>query len=84
VKLDTALIRGIDADLAKRALVTSFVQFSREIGTMLIAEGIETTEELRTLQQLGVVLGQGFLLGRPTFGPARMQVTVGTDGIART
>ena len=83
VKLDTALIRGIDADLAKRALVTSFVQFSREIGTVLIAEGIETTEELQTLQQLGVAFGQGFLLGRPSFGPPRMQVAVGPDGTAR-
>jgi EAL domain-containing protein (putative c-di-GMP-specific phosphodiesterase class I)/FixJ family two-component response regulator len=80
VKLDTALIRGIDADLAKRALVTSFVQFAREIGTTLIAEGIESADELSTLRSLGVVLGQGFLLGRPSFGPARLHTVVGTDG----
>ena len=64
-KLDKALIRSIDQDPYRLALVRSLVQFSEEVGTVLIAEGIESERELEALQKLGVPLGQGYLLGRP-------------------
>ncbi|WP_108665715.1 EAL domain-containing protein [Euzebya rosea] len=70
VKLDVALIRGIDADPARRALATAFVAFTNEIGAMLIAEGIETDAELETLRALGVPWAQGYRLGRPGPMPA--------------
>jgi EAL domain-containing protein (putative c-di-GMP-specific phosphodiesterase class I) len=65
VKLDIALVRSIDTDLARRALVRSMVWFARETGCHVIAEGIETEGELAALAELGVELGQGFLLARP-------------------
>jgi len=65
VKLDIALVRSIDADLARRALVRSMVWFARETGCHVIAEGIETEGELAALAELGVELGQGYLLARP-------------------
>jgi PAS domain S-box-containing protein len=65
VKLDIALVRGIDQDPARQALAAGMVFFATERGLQLIAEGIETPEELATLRRLGVPLGQGFLLGRP-------------------
>ena len=65
VKLDIALIRGIDTDPARRALATAFVAFTEEIGAVLIAEGIETDAELETLRSLGVPWAQGYRLGRP-------------------
>jgi EAL domain-containing protein (putative c-di-GMP-specific phosphodiesterase class I) len=66
VKLDTALTRGIDTDPARRALAAALISFTAEIGATIIAEGIETTEELTTLQQLGIPWGQGYHLARPT------------------
>jgi EAL domain-containing protein (putative c-di-GMP-specific phosphodiesterase class I) len=66
IKLDVSLIQGVDRDPNRRSLVTSMLNFGRQIGTEIIAEGIETEPELATLRELGVRYGQGFLLGRPT------------------
>ena len=65
VKLDIALIAKIDTDLARQALVAGMVHFTGMIGAVLIAEGVETTAERDTLLELGVHVGQGYLLGRP-------------------
>jgi EAL domain-containing protein (putative c-di-GMP-specific phosphodiesterase class I) len=65
VKLDIALVRGIDADPARQGIVAGLVHFGRQIDCTLIAEGIETEAELATLRRLGVRLGQGFLVGMP-------------------
>ena len=65
IKLDVALVRGIDGDRARRALATSLVVFAEEMGARLVAEGIETSAELTTLIELGVPYGQGFHLARP-------------------
>jgi len=65
IKLDITLTRDIDGDPVKRALASSLVTFSREIGAVLIAEGIETERERQTLVDLGVPWGQGFFLGMP-------------------
>lgn len=69
VKLDRALIAGIDRDPARQALVTGMVQFADGIGALLIGEGIETEGELETLKRLGARAGQGYLLGRPLPAP---------------
>jgi PAS domain S-box-containing protein len=66
VKLDRSLIAGIDRDAAREAVVAGMVRFAQAAGLALLAEGIETREELATLRHLGVQLGQGFLLGRPS------------------
>ena len=68
IKLDMELIRGIDASPAKRAIVEAMMALSRRLGIRVIAEGIETDEELKTLRLLGVRLAQGYLLGRPAIG----------------
>jgi PAS domain S-box-containing protein len=70
VKLDVAVVRGIDLDEARQALVAGMVHFARKTGVQLVAEGIETKAELVTLRSLGVSLGQGYLLGRPWDGAA--------------
>jgi EAL domain-containing protein (putative c-di-GMP-specific phosphodiesterase class I) len=66
VKLDLALVRGVDADPARRALIGGMVAFARDTGATLLAEGVETPAEAATLRELGVSLGQGYLYGRPT------------------
>lgn len=65
LKLDLDLIRGIDNDPARRALASASVRFAADIGSMIIAEGVETIEELDTIRSLGVPCAQGYLLGRP-------------------
>jgi EAL domain-containing protein (putative c-di-GMP-specific phosphodiesterase class I)/DNA-binding NarL/FixJ family response regulator len=69
VKLDIEWVRGIDADPIRRSLVSGLAYFATETGCELIAEGIETEDERRALLELGVRLGQGFLLGRPEARP---------------
>ncbi len=65
VKLDIGLVRGIDADLARQALMVGLLHFASESASQTIAEGVETKEELATLRSLGVPLVQGYLVGRP-------------------
>ncbi len=70
IKLDLSLTRGIDTKLQHRQLTAAIVSFARDTGVLLVAEGIETTEERDALVALGVGYGQGYLLGRPTVLPA--------------
>lgn len=65
VKLDMSLTRGITANSAKRALAAALINFAREIGSELVAEGVESFSELRTLRELGVTIVQGHIIGRP-------------------
>ena len=64
-KLDISLIRGIDRDPAKQALVAGMRHFARTTRRRLIAEGVETGAEARTLAELDVRLAQGYRFGRP-------------------
>jgi diguanylate cyclase len=66
LKLDRSLITGIDEDDDRQALVGALVGYAAHVGSLLVAEGIETPSELATLVELGVPLVQGFLLGRPS------------------
>jgi EAL domain-containing protein (putative c-di-GMP-specific phosphodiesterase class I) len=66
LKLDIALTNGINRDPARRALSTALISFAAEIDAVIVAEGIETREELETLRSLGVPWGQGYHLGRPS------------------
>jgi EAL domain-containing protein (putative c-di-GMP-specific phosphodiesterase class I) len=65
IKLDITLTRGIDDDPVRMALARCLVAFASDIGANLVAEGIETSAERDKLLELGVRLGQGYLLGRP-------------------
>ena len=67
VKLDMALIRNIDKDKGRRAIARGIIQVCRELSMQVIAEGIETYEELNTLGELGVELFQGYYFARPAF-----------------
>jgi EAL domain-containing protein (putative c-di-GMP-specific phosphodiesterase class I) len=65
LKLDMALIRGIDQSAARRAIVAGVLGIADAIGVRCIAEGIETVAELQTLKEIGIRLCQGYLLARP-------------------
>ena len=66
IKLDITLVRGIEADRARQALVAGMVHFAKQTGSTLLAEGIETRAEAELLRELGIDLGQGYLFGRPS------------------
>ena len=65
VKLDISLVRNVNNDFGRQAMVAGIRHFARTAGCSLIAEGIETPEEGLTLTGFGVQYGQGYLLGRP-------------------
>jgi EAL domain-containing protein (putative c-di-GMP-specific phosphodiesterase class I)/CheY-like chemotaxis protein len=65
IKLDKELSRDVETDDVRRALVGSLASFASHIGAEIVAEGIESTEQLFALRDAGVRYGQGFLLGRP-------------------
>ena len=73
IKLDGALTRDIDSDRTRRALGAALISFSAEIGRPIIAEAVESQEELETLRALGATFGQGFFLGPP--GPLPVPAT---------
>jgi EAL domain-containing protein (putative c-di-GMP-specific phosphodiesterase class I) len=65
LKLDRSLVSGIDQDDERAALVGALAGYSKQVGSMLVAEGVETEAELSAIRRLGVPLVQGFYLGRP-------------------
>jgi EAL domain-containing protein (putative c-di-GMP-specific phosphodiesterase class I) len=70
VKLDITLIRNVDSDEVRRAVVTAITAFASQIGARVVAEGVETAAELATLRDIGVQLAQGFFIGIPGDIPA--------------
>jgi EAL domain-containing protein (putative c-di-GMP-specific phosphodiesterase class I) len=74
VKIDRTLVADVDTDRARLALVMAVAMFAREIGGItLVAEGVETPDELEALKSLGVDAAQGYLTGSPTTSPADWQ-----------
>jgi EAL domain-containing protein (putative c-di-GMP-specific phosphodiesterase class I)/DNA-binding NarL/FixJ family response regulator len=82
IKLDITLTRGVETDTARRLLVEALVGFAPSVGAEVLAEGVESAEQLRTLIDAGVQLGQGYLLGYP--GPLPSSGTWPTWGDAST
>ena len=65
MKIDAGLIRGVNADVSRQALIVGFVHFAAVSGALVLAEGIETAAERQTVQRLGVTLAQGYYLAAP-------------------
>lgn len=65
VKVDMGLVRNIHADPVRLSIVKGFVGTCSELGIRVVAEGVESSEEVHALQALGVGLFQGFLFARP-------------------
>ncbi|PSR35199.1 MAG: hypothetical protein C7B46_01970 [Sulfobacillus benefaciens] len=65
VKIDRGLVDGCDKSAIKRNLIASIEQIAKFLGFSLIAEGIETYDEMVTCMNLGVDIGQGYYFSRP-------------------
>ncbi len=76
VKLDMGLARGVHDDLVRQEIIGAIGAFAERIGSPLIAEGVESREELDALPSLGVRYVQGYLLAKPAseFGDAALDL----------
>ena len=65
LKLDRSLIQGLGSDFFKREVFKSLVSLGRNIGALILAEGVETESEVSTSLGLGADLFQGYYFSRP-------------------
>ncbi|MEW9124836.1 MAG: EAL domain-containing protein, partial [Thermotaleaceae bacterium] len=68
IKIDMDLVRDIDKDIMKEELIKTFCEFAKITNMKLVAEGIETINELNTLIDIGVHYGQGYFIKKPVEG----------------
>lgn len=78
LKLDRRIVRGIADDADRTRFMRSFAAFVRDTGCQVIAEGIESPEDLEAVRSSGIEFAQGFLLGRPvaSVAPDTHQLTL--------
>jgi EAL domain-containing protein (putative c-di-GMP-specific phosphodiesterase class I) len=67
LKIDMALLRGIDASPARQAIVAGLANIAQSLDTTVIAEGVETEREFTMLRATGIRLYQGYLFAKPAF-----------------
>ena len=65
VKIDRYFFRGIGQDDRKQNMVRAILKVAQHLGTAIVAEGIETAEDLAVVRELDIRYAQGWLLGRP-------------------
>ncbi len=88
VKVDMGLVHGVNADLARQALIVALLHFAAATDCHVIAEGIETEAERAVLEKLEIPFGQGYLFGRPAVAsswaaPAARALDAAPRGAAR-
>jgi diguanylate cyclase (GGDEF)-like protein len=67
IKLDIEMITGIETDTDRQILVRNIIDYAHQRNIMVLGEGIETSEQMKTLIEYGVDLMQGFYLAKPSF-----------------
>lgn len=65
MKVTLGLVRNVDTDEGKRSIIQVIVDLAKKLNGIIIAEGIETEEENKTLISMGVEFGQGYLFAKP-------------------
>ena len=69
IKIDCSIISGCDKDMSRRMIISNLVRLARARNILVLAEGVETEEEMETVIACGVDLLQGYYLARPVFEP---------------
>jgi diguanylate cyclase (GGDEF)-like protein len=69
VKVDMHFVQGVNADPLKQQFLRSIQSIALSSGTQVIAEGIETAAEFRTIRDIGIACGQGYFIARPKHIP---------------
>ncbi len=80
LKVDRSFVHGLGTNADDRAIVQAVVALAQSLGLATIAEGVETTEQLEVLQELGCTAAQGFLFSRP-HPPHDLNALVGLSGV---
>lgn len=65
LKVDRAIIHGLQESARNQKILSDLIIFAEQVSAQIIAEGIETVEEMTALQNMAIPFGQGFLLGHP-------------------
>jgi EAL domain-containing protein (putative c-di-GMP-specific phosphodiesterase class I) len=68
VKIDISLVRNVDRLVPNCAIIESIVKCANRMKILVIAEGVETIEECKTLVELGMELMQGYYFAKPKLG----------------
>lgn len=82
IKIDRAFVQGIGDSTNDRSLVRTIIAMARSMALDLVAEGVETVEQLEGLRELGCDKAQGFLISRPVPADAMRSTMVGLDEMA--
>ncbi|WP_371183695.1 sensor domain-containing phosphodiesterase [Xanthomonas sacchari] len=80
IKLDMSITQCIHSDRSRRALAKGLTNFAHEIGTQVVAEGVETAQELEALRELQVDFVQGYFLSRPLHEDAALALAMKQAG----
>jgi diguanylate cyclase (GGDEF)-like protein len=78
IKIDRFFLTGIEKDIKKKSMVRSITQLAIQLGIKVIAEGIETKEELLTCKEIGCHFAQGYFVQRPTCEPNEIRLRYST------
>jgi len=65
IKIDKSFVDGVTYDPTDRALIDGIITFAHALDLKVIAEGVETLEQLRALDALGCDMAQGYLIAKP-------------------
>lgn len=69
IKVDMHFVQGVDTDPIKLQFLRSIQSIAESCGTRVIAEGVETEAELKVVKDIGIALGQGYFIARPSHTP---------------
>lgn len=69
IKIDQSIIRGCDSDVSRAGIISNLVQIASSRNILVLAEGVETYNEMKTVIRCGVDLMQGYYFSRPLFEP---------------
>lgn len=69
IKIDRTIINGCDSDVSRKNIILNLVRISKANNILVLAEGVETSGELKTIIECGVDLLQGYYFARPVFEP---------------
>lgn len=75
IKIDMHFVQGVDKDPIKLQFLKSIQHIAESCGTQVIAEGVETAAELRVVKDIGIALGQGYFISRPSPTPPLLAST---------
>lgn len=83
IKIDMHFVQGVDTDPIKRQFLKSIQQIALSCGTNVIAEGVETEAELKVVKEIGIAVGQGYFIARPSPTPPLL-ASIDTSRIINT